>query len=552
MEIQSYHIFLFPFRWDYKKDNRELRDIKWSERVDIDEIIKVFESNKIWQRDQLSFNSPEEFNSSGYFYEFVDDAIFDEKNDSRESKQNEKIVYSYKLKLDNQKSSSYVIDILKSDPVDEKKTISLHYELLVEHIRLNIYNTGIAILSFHLTNINYSSHEDILRINDYGRRIYPQFLSTEPEDKDNLVDVTKRAFLADKIRIHLHIENNNPIEEKENFSHYLQLDTLKSNPFTLPRHISCLLGDRFKVRDPQTGDFLIKWLLDDRMFVISWHGNNAISKELCCSKFLEDQRTFEYNYQDNPLWHEYIFIDQDYSTCQHKEMNRTLLNAHTYGRWADYGTLFGISRYSFIIISQNNDYTRNVLPLPHLKSMYFQMIRLCLAQRASILRFSNEVTVISSFRGNPLETTELISSLTREYLKFVNKMYFREVTAQEQGIEIYDLIQEFMRIERDVKDLNREIDELYQYATILEDRVQTKKINQLNLIALLFLPITVFTGILGMNTMPEIEYLPKCLFSEVAFWPFWISIIAVIIISFGILMFFNWKMKLGLFNKRSK
>jgi Mg2+ and Co2+ transporter CorA len=186
-------------------------------------------------------------------------------------------------------------------------------------------------------------------------------------------------------------------------------------------------------------------------------------------------------------------------------MNLRLLNEHTYERWTDYNTLFGISRYSFITISENNDYTRNDLLLPHLKNMYFQMIRLCLAQRASILRFSSEVTILSSLNEKTSRITDNISTLTKAYLQFVNKMYFREVTAQEQGIEIYDKIQEFMRIERDVKDLNREIDELHQYARLLQDMKKRKQMNRIQIFGVILIVPALIAGIFGMNTFKQAE-----------------------------------------------
>ena len=50
------------------------------------------------------------------------------------------------------------------------------------------------------------------------------------------------------------------------------------------------------------------------------------------------------------------------------------------------------------------------------------------------------------------------------YLVFINRIFFKEVTAQDQGIEIYDMIQKNMRINEDVFAIDKQIEELHNYA----------------------------------------------------------------------------------------
>jgi len=166
----------------------------------------------------------------------------------------------------------------------------------------------------------------------------------------------------------------------------------------------------------------------------------------------------------------------------------------------------------------------------HMKTMYYQMVVLSLMQRASILRFSGEVTAISELDDEDTQLKE-IKHINKAYLKFINSMYFREVTAQEQGIELYDMIQEHMRIERDVKDLNREIDELYQFAKLLEDEKERNKTNKHTWLATIFLPAMLISGILGMNIWEEGMSIPKILFFGSPVWSFWIPVISITILS---------------------
>ena len=92
-----------------------------------------------------------------------------------------------------------------------------------------------------------------------------------------------------------------------------------------------------------------------------------------------------------------------------------------------------------------------------------------------------------------------ISSLYKEYIHFVNQIYFREVTAQDQGIELYDMLQKNLKMEDYVKDLDGEIGELHQYVSLMDDRDRNKKATLLNNLATLFLPVSVITGFWGMN-----------------------------------------------------
>jgi Mg2+ and Co2+ transporter CorA len=92
-----------------------------------------------------------------------------------------------------------------------------------------------------------------------------------------------------------------------------------------------------------------------------------------------------------------------------------------------------------------------------------------------------------------------ISSIYKEYIRFVNQIYFREVTAQDQGIELYDLMQKCLKIKEYIKDLDNEIEELHRYVSLMEERERNRKIEWLNIIATVLLPATLITGLFGMN-----------------------------------------------------
>ena len=68
-----------------------------------------------------------------------------------------------------------------------------------------------------------------------------------------------------------------------------------------------------------------------------------------------------------------------------------------------------------------------------------------------------------------------IDKLYRDYIRFINKFYIREITHQEQGIEMYDMMIKSMNINTQIKGLDDEIAELHQYSNNIEQQKQTEQ-----------------------------------------------------------------------------
>ncbi len=476
----SYHIFLFPFRfrWNEKDENNLLSFHKKFEdkKKEKDEF-----NNTNWNYENYELkdiSSAEDYNEFMYFYDFARDAIYDRKTDNNKKviEDTKKILRHYSVKDEKVKDAKYTIKLRCGNT----------YELDVVKIFLHVYETGVALLSFHLENRQVKEWSDIRNINEYGRRIYPQFL-TDGEDK---ISIPKDKFLADSIEL--------TGFKKETFERYN-----KSYDEALPSFISELLNIDFAKP---------KSLIDDRMFVISWYVNDCEVNKLK-EKIPQQSKisisgvgqgrittNSKYRYYTNDSWYRYIFIDTNSTMCQHDGMREELTRKHTYQRFVDWGTFFGVTRYSFVMLTNEG----GRFTTKHVETMYYQMVVLSLMQRASILKFSDDVSNISAELNDSVKDTKNLTEIRKlnaSYLKFSNKMYFREVTAQEQGIELYDMIQSHMRIERDVKDLNREIDELYQYANLIEDKKNNEQLKLITVLGAVFIIPTFITGFFGMNIL---------------------------------------------------
>ena len=231
-------------------------------------------------------------------------------------------------------------------------------------------------------------------------------------------------------------------------------------------------------------------IIDDRMFVISQYNNDTLGKKL--QKFDEEMNSYAYETSD--VWYEYVFVDGNGKSCQSRHMSKKFIAESTYDRWVEYGTLFGISRYSFVALS-GGEFGQMILNA-HMRTLYFQMFTLLLAYRATIIKFSDEIQ-------DTTNATENIAKKTREiykkYLNFLNKLYFKEITAQDQGIELYNKAMQVMDIPKYMTDLDSEMNELHAYVDMLEEKKRNNKLDNISLYGGMLLGASVLTGIFGMN-----------------------------------------------------
>jgi len=497
-QLYSYHIFLFPFQWQFVGEMMKNKTME--ERTGLCEFVGMFDSDK-WEKRDYRLDNILNYNEYNYFFEMVRGVLFDEGKDPEKS-----IISNlfYKIEPD---THFYEFNTCISE--NTYKTYKLHIDSIIMHL----YSTGVGVLSFHLNNRleDQNSKEDILNINQAGRRIYPPFYAMDKnligsQSQFSFNDFTyglqnlKKKELADYFTI-------NGINQFEDFSLYTNPANFESNPFQLPCHFKALFGNipvtvDKKDFNSKTKMVYVNPLIDDRMFVICWFGDDELCNRLTLRTRKRRECPVQLNYETDEWWYKFIFNDQKESTCQNEEMRAELIRKHTYRRWTGYNTLYGVNKYSFVCLTTNLDKLKEpginaAFLVNHMQTIYYKMAELCLVQRASILRFSEEVTGISAMKDKNL--TDRVSALYKQYIRFVNRIYFREVTAQEQGIELYSMMQEHMRIEQNVKDLDNEISELHQYSVLLEDKERNKSLTILSVLGAAFIVPTFITGFFGMN-----------------------------------------------------
>ena len=480
--LYSTHAFLFPFEWTYQKSNSQLLEDQ-TDLTRIEQLMALDPSH--WER-RASWLQPQslvQFNELVYFYEFVRPVLYDSGDDASLQRH-----YYYKPPAE---LFEYIIEIQGG------KT----YRLEIDDIVISFFNTGVGVLAFHLLNKDQkqSAPQDILNINAFGRRVYPPFLST------NLELIGQQAFFQDDDWLR-GLSNS---QQFQNMAKAIRLEAdlvpiieedflswvVNQNPEREPELVQKLLPI------PLREEVNFAPVLDDRMFTVSWYGNTQLVQ------YLKGDAPEE-GYKTNDWWYQYVFVDNDGPTCPNLPWRKELLTNATNPRWisAEKGTYYGVSRYSFVTLTKemSDDFFAKVV-CSHVQTMYYKISLLGLVQRACLLRFSQEVTAISQLPKKDPNIGTRVSSLFKQYIRFVNKIYFREVTAQEQGIELYDILQNQMRLEKQVKDLEHEIQELHGYVSMLEEEKRNDKLDVLTYIGALFVVPSFLGTYFGVNNFKIAE-----------------------------------------------
>jgi hypothetical protein len=452
VKIFSEHIFMFPFEWNLPIKESLTKRLNMERIKELCEVsgwalAEPFISNNAMDNADNNYNFFKEYN---FFYEAV-----------------RRLIYNQAIIGKEQRSLSVFEKNIQSFfeiKITEQKT----YKLDIKKIELRIFETGVGVLSFILQNSRHESFNDILNINQYGRRIYNPYLAC---DSNN--NIYPGYDVPIYIKVGDFIEDFGRGDRKKLF----QMENIS---FVVME----ILGKRFSSRHNSietNENAIIKPIIDDRMYVMSWIKNNDISEGICK------------DYANSEDWYKYIFIDKDnFFTCQSDNMLRYNLIESTYDRWVNWGTLYGISRYSFVMLANERiePYLTDTFT-----NIYRQMAIIALVQRATALRFTEETAKVSKLSEASNQVFKEVKDLHRNYLDFINRIRFLEITAQEQGIELFNKLTSIMHIQRDVDILDNAIGKLNNYVEIQSQQ----EINEsIHILTTLGIKLNFFSGFFAL------------------------------------------------------
>lgn len=479
----SYHTFLFPFIWKTEPEitlgkfeeilqiGKNWTERKWNVLMQAQDVSKDEKKKDEWFQNYAAYQ---------YFTTAANNAIFNADGMG--------VVRCYVL---NKKNGIY--NIRKN-----KETLTLQ----INQIRLNVYEAGIAIMIFEL-EYNPESESDrtldnVNKINEYGRRINFPFLME-----------SSHLLCADWISVQF--DGSKEIKEDflgtaKNIKKHIQGDEkgCRCSLNYVMKPIQDILdgGQKIITSNPahrdKYGKFLIKPCTDDRMFVCCAIQDAALSQELkgVGSKgisFLKDVNVRKADGDGDEATlssrlYKLIFVENKL-TCQDNTMKQKLLKACVYRRWINYGTVHGMTHHSFVMVNNGKD-------IPSINAFlteYVQMAILALAQRSVLLMLEDEAAEISnSFSDENVishEELEEIERLQEKYVKIQNQLLLSEITVQEQGVELYEMLREQLYIKKNMDDLDGEMNNLRDISNIANARLERQsdadEENKFNMLGLL-------------------------------------------------------------------
>lgn len=451
-EVLTYsrHIFLFPFTYDKERSENQ---------------------NELWIKyDTQSLSQDANYyGASQYFYEPVNQLLGIGLNEPSD--------YSFEHYRFKMSKGSYTITANK-----------VVYELQLDADGIQLLHSPkmrAGILIFSMKNKTHSDINSVILINQYGRRIYNPFLSEDEKEKG------KYSCCETANSIALLAEGDTKLTWKEEFQEKTVLE----------REYACYISGLLE----KFGINKFKHTIDDRMFTMCYISN---SWAIICAKEWEAYQN-EDQRGELPIgldaWYRLCFVDREERTCMNNRMISRLLHDATYSRWSGMNTMYGITRYSFIM-SIAPTKTESFLE-QHFLHHYLYLSSLLLFLRSSLIQLSCETNLlikkIEKNRHNN-EKREEIRNLRIKYLGFINNAWFEEITPQEQGIDLYKIGMMQMELKTQKDSLQATIEELFQFYSSENDHDNNRIITILTMFNMIFLPL----GILIQNSHPVVS---KCI-----------------------------------------
>lgn len=514
----SYHTFMYPFYWkDQDKDNENSE-----KKVALQEYINT----KRWKAEDICitgdgktdklFSDPLIYATYQYFMPKARKMVFDTKENSISCyKLNEPCIL--KFCFDSEKDGEedwYILSVndIRLEFLEDLNIGVLIFEaknyglkMLVESNEEKRLETDKSIYKHFFKkedDDSYRFHDcldglsqkkrllEITRINDLGRRVFSPYLKIS--EKDGTFSCSKGDEAP--LEVSLIIEGKEEPEQlvdcrsiDERF-HKRSLKLVQS-----PDYFENLILDKKKEK------LELYPAIDDRMYVVCCMGANKLSAlQHDSNGYVYSKARDSYSLMNMQLLYQIIFLERDGNlSCQNREMLLDKLKSHLYARWIDYGTVYGVTEYSLVCITGCDDSGRlsddlKAAVIDPFLTEYTEMAKIALLQRAEIIKLEDEVSDVSEhikpFRENNADEEEnfedaetmkkniaRIQNTWRKYIMFQNELLLPEVTFQEQGVEIYDMLKNSFRIEKLSGYLDSDLNNLHDMADFEDNAIKRKR-----------------------------------------------------------------------------
>lgn len=522
---ESHHLFIAPMYLE------KLPDSKGSDPVERAAKLKaaiIKESRFKLKERRFTVAAPQDYSNYQYFFEDARKSIFWRSGESEETEG----ALLFRL---NVTDAPY-----REETPEPIATIALRmFEVHEDHlcikqeIRMDLLDVEITLYQFDVAHVSFlcryamtpdvsdpdaAFYEHMLIINDRMRRLYIPWLDNRvgaygPDE----MEARKMAQLSGhapyhEIRLMVHepygtFNPHCPGVLVEDYGACLSFETMDLENPNRPILLEAALG---QMDQPEIG-CSFELLDDNRMYTMAYIQTRSIQAFLSQPEWGAMELL-----QKNPNWYRLIMVDGAQTTAMtnNAPLREQGAAESTYTRWldtenSDQSTLFGVTRHSFIMLgSCQNRYFNE-----HLQSsfihQYSEMVRLVLGQLAAVHRFGRDIYSLSGkvmnsnrkIRSHGLDERVFreISGFRQSFNDYINRLFFREVSPQVQGIELYRMVQGKLEIQEHLSELREEISQLFNHMEMLQRQSQEKSIHQLTQTSIVLGVLAVVAGIYGAN-----------------------------------------------------
>ncbi len=488
----SIHQFLFPFRID-DLGSKPFDLSKWEC------------DNSRWLKQARSIDCSH-YGQYRYFHEKVGRLLWNSEPQAHHSfglahYQYQMLKATYQIKIDRIEDGNIIKHVFELD-------------LAADGIQLYLLeNLKIGVLCITAHNFKHPDEEDILKINQWGRRIYRPFITCNLpcEQRENHC-CTKEIGIknntnpkqcnatcsecADALVLKIFYDKNNSGSFSEDYKIWKNEEACDK---------PCYAGF---IRELLKG-INFSHIIDDRMFTSCYFESEKadLLREnwpIYCSmphpwakKSEETQNIIDY-------WYRLCYADIGI-TCYSEKMKSELLQQITYDRWMGKSTFYAITKYSFLMFAQKG--ARNFGIADHFLQHYHSLILILLLQRSGLIKFSDDLNEMTDLLSEAEDEknkihanlSERLDAFRKKYILFVNKVWFDEITPQEQGIEMYELGKRVMELEKQKESIRNDIEEFYQFSKSKEQEKQRDLLDMLSEMGAILLPLGIWSTLISIN-----------------------------------------------------
>lgn len=534
--VCSYHTFIFPFRIIDKSHDikRKEHDFSAYNTKEILENEISIANNSVWKKSE-NYSSKESITKDEVEKQtnIQDEKLFKLRYNEAQYFNDAPLraIFGFYDQDEKQVVTNYVFD---HDLIHEQAKLIIQvasenepkeYQLLLNDIKLKLFNTDVAIMIFETENHDYPDIKDIKLINEYVRRISTPNLTIESNPCAYYWEIKfkdangKNVSLKDDCYnvLNRNLKKISTTKIVDSIKQLLLYPYINENN----RKDICLSSSVEKLNKEENKNkkiYLIEPVLDDRMFVCTFIKNDAVINKVK-NKYVEINGKYEelkkeeekskekkepkplfvnykYGYQiDEEVAKELysiVYIDTTTSSCQSMHDIQTLLSRDLYTRWIDYGTLYASTHHSFVAISTSD--CPGYL-IDYFLTLYVDMTILTLIQRATIIVYQNYASLLTKGieadkkKINQAKLNTLLN-LHEKYIGFQNQLLFFEVSPEEQGMELYQMLVKSLYINEEKDALAEQFKSLYDVTNANQNSTFSKYAAIMASIGLVFTSIT--------------------------------------------------------------